>query len=42
MSEIGVAYMVSPRLQLNMYGDINLNEPSKYANIGFGLAWLLH
>lgn len=41
MSEIGAAYMVSPRLQLNLYGDINFNEPSKYANVGCGLAWLL-
>lgn len=42
MSEIGAAYMVSSRLQLNLYGDINFNEPSKYINIGFGLAWLLN
>lgn len=41
MSEIGAAYMVSTRLQLNLYGDINFNEPSKYANVGCGLAWLL-
>ncbi|MCR5076741.1 MAG: transporter [Prevotella sp.] len=42
MSEIGAAYIVSPRLQVNLYGDFNLNEPSKYANLGFGLAWLLN
>lgn len=42
MAELGAAYMVSPRLQLNVYGDLNLNEPSKYANIGLGLAWLLN
>lgn len=42
MSEIGAAYMVSPRLQLNVYGDVNFNEPSKYANIGIGFAYLLN
>ena len=42
MSEVGAAYMVSPRLQVNLYGDINLNEPSKYANVGLGMAWLLN
>lgn len=42
MSELGAAYMVLPRLQLNLYGDVNFNEPSKYANIGVGLAWLLN
>lgn len=41
MSEIGAAYMVTPRFQVNMYGDINFNEPSKYANIGLGMAWLI-
>ena len=42
MSEVGAAYMISPRLQVNLYGDINLNEPSKYANVGLGMAWLLN
>uniref|UniRef100_A0AB33J0L0 Uncharacterized protein n=1 Tax=Prevotella sp. GTC17253 TaxID=3236793 RepID=A0AB33J0L0_9BACT len=42
MSEMGAAYMVSPRLQLNVYGDFNFNEPSKYTNLGIGLAWLLN
>lgn len=41
MSEIGAAYMVTPRFQVNMYGNINFNEPSKYANIGLGMAWLI-
>jgi len=41
MSELGAAYMLSPRLQLNVYGDVNLNEPSKYANVGIGVAYLI-
>ncbi|HEY9551051.1 MAG TPA: transporter [Prevotella sp.] len=42
MGELGAAYMVSPCMQVNLYGDINLNEFSKYANIGIGFAWLLN
>lgn len=42
MAEIGGAYMVSPRVQLNIFSDFSLNEPSKYNTIGFGLAWLLN
>lgn len=42
MSELGLAYMLTPRLQLNAYSDICFNEFSRYNNIGFGIAWLLN
>lgn len=42
MGEIGAAYMLTPRLQLNAYADLNLNEPTKYLNVGVGMAWLLN
>lgn len=42
MTELGASYMVTPRLQINMYGDFNFNEPTKYANLGVGMAWLLN
>ena len=42
MGETGVSYIVTPRLQLNMYSDICFNEPFKYVNLGVGMAWLLH
>lgn len=42
MSELGAAYMLTSRLQVNAYGDFNLNEPSKYANVGVGVSWLLN
>lgn len=42
MSEFGLAYMLTPRLQLNAYSDICFNEFSRYNNIGFGIAWLLN
>lgn len=42
MSEWGAAYMLSPKLQLDLYTDVNFNEPSKYFNIGIGVAWLIN
>lgn len=42
MSEFGLAYMITSRLQVNAYSDISFNEFSRYNNIGFGLVWLLN
>lgn len=39
MSEVGVSYMLSPRLQIDAYTDFNLKHFGKYNNIGIGLAW---
>ncbi len=37
--ELGGAYMLTPRLQLDMTTDINLNYPKRYFNLMVGAAW---
>lgn len=40
-ADFGFNYMLSPRVQLDIYSSLNLSNPSGSANIGFGVAWLI-
>ena len=37
--ELGAAYMLTPRLQLDLATDIYLNYPKRYFNLMVGIAW---
>ena len=37
--ELGAAYQLTPRLQLDLATDINLNEPKSFWNLNVGVAW---
>ena len=37
--ELGAAYMLTPRLQLDLATDISLNYPKDYFNLMVGIAW---
>lgn len=37
--ELGAAYMLTPRLQLDLATDISLNYPKRYFNLSIGVAW---
>lgn len=37
--ELGAAYMLTPRLQLDLATDISLNYPKRYFNLMVGIAW---
>lgn len=37
--ELGAAYMLTPRLQLDLATDISLNYPKHYFNLMVGIAW---
>ena len=37
--ELGAAYMLTPRLQLDLATDISLNYPKRYFNLMVGVAW---
>ncbi len=38
-SEISLGYMLSPRVQIDLGTDINLNHPGRYRNLMVGIAW---
>lgn len=40
--EMGGTYMVSSRIQLDAYADVNLKHLGDYINIGLGVAWLIY
>lgn len=40
--EFGAAYQLMPRLQLDLSGDLNLNNPRNYIEIMFGVAWQIN
>lgn len=37
--ELGAAYMLTPRLQLDLATDLSLNYPKRYFNLSIGVAW---
>ena len=37
--ELGAAYMLTPRLQLDLATDLSLNYPKRYFNLMVGIAW---
>lgn len=37
--EIGAAFMVSKRLQIDLATDLSLQYPKRYCNFSLGLAW---
>ena len=34
-------YLVHPRVQLDVYGAFNCQDPASSANIGLGVAWMI-
>lgn len=40
-TELGATYMVSSRVQVDAYADIDLQHINKYINLGLGLSWLI-
>ncbi len=40
--ELGAAYMLTPRLQLDLTTDIHLNNPKNYFHIEVGVAWQIY
>lgn len=40
--DFGFVYVVTPRVQLDLYGNVNCSDPSNGSHIGFGFAWLLN
>lgn len=39
--DFGFNYMVHPRVQLDIYGAFNCQDPASSANVGLGVAWLI-
>ena len=42
MTEFGGTFMVSPRVQIDAYADMNLRRMDKYINVGVGVAWRIN
>ncbi len=42
MTEFGGTYMVSSRVQIDAYIDMNLQHMDKYVNIGIGVVWRIN
>ena len=42
MTELGGTYMVSSRVQIDAYIDMNLQHMDKYVNIGIGVVWRIN
>jgi len=42
MTEFGASYMITKRLQIDAYADLNLKDIRNYYNIGFGVAWKIN
>lgn len=40
-ADFGVNYLLTPRIQLDLYSSFNLQKPKSSANIGLGIAWLI-
>lgn len=41
-TEIGAAYMVAPRVQIDLAADMHFNQPRNYFSVAFGVAWLIN
>lgn len=41
-AEAGVAYMLTPRLQLDVTADMHFNRPNDYVSVACGVAWLIN
>lgn len=42
MTEFGAAFMLTKRLQIDAYADLNLKDFRNYYNVGFGVAWKIN
>lgn len=40
--DFGFNYIVHPRVQLDIYGSFNCQDPKSYGNVGIGVAWLIN
>lgn len=40
--DFGFSYQVHPRVQLDIYGAFNCQDPKSFACIGLGVAWMIH
>lgn len=40
--DFGFNYMVSPRVQLDVYSSVNCQNPAQNSNVGVGVAWLIN
>lgn len=40
--DFGFTYLVHPRVQLDVYGAFNCQDPASSANVGLGVAWMIH
>lgn len=40
-ADFGANYLLTPRIQLDLYSSFNLQNPKSSANIGLGIAWLI-
>lgn len=39
--DFGFTYLVHPRVQLDVYGAFNCQDPASSANVGLGVAWMI-
>ena len=42
MTELGLTWLVSRRVQLDIEGDLDLKNPGKYYSVGCGVSWLIN
>ena len=42
MTELGLTWLVSRRVQLDIEGDFDLKNPGKYYSVGCGISWLIN
>ena len=42
MTELGLTWLVSRRVQLDLEGDFDLKNLGKYYSVGCGISWLIN
>lgn len=42
MTEFGGTFMITPRVQIDAYADMNLQHMDKYINVGIGVVWKIN